>query len=309
MATVIIIGIFISVVCANAFGQSERIQTKKTSDVKRTSEGHKTSGTAILIQLTPFDSLIYVQGGKFNMGNDNNKWSKPIHEVTISSFYMAKYLCTVAQFRRFINSTNYKTTAEQNGNSFVWTGNEEEKVNDITWRYDAQGFKRTADQDNQPVVHISWNDAVHYCEWLGSQTGKKYRLPTEAEWEYAARGGMKSEGYKYSGSNNIDSVAWYGINSNHQTHLVGQKAPNELGLYDMSGNVYEWCSDLFYEYYYRTSADKDPKGTLTAESPENRIIRGGCLGCEKQSCEVSNRNGQKPNITDYRMGFRVVMIP
>ena len=110
------------------------------------------------------------------------------------------------------------------------------------------------------MILVSWNDVQHYIEWLNKETGKKYRLPTEAEWEFAARGGNKSKGYHYSGSDNLDSVAWHYENSNKSSHPVGAKKPNELGMYDVTGNVSEWCQDWFSIAYYAVSPLNNPQG-------------------------------------------------
>ena len=125
----------------------------------------------------------------------------------------------------------------------------------------------------RPVENVSWEDCQTFISKLNSITGKQYRLPTEAEWEYAARGGNRSQGYKYSGSNTPSNVAWYDDNSGNKTHEVMTKSPNELGLYDMSGNVYEWCDDWYDIKYYANSPNNNPKGP---SSGFYRVIRGGC---------------------------------
>ncbi|MBR3766219.1 MAG: SUMF1/EgtB/PvdO family nonheme iron enzyme, partial [Muribaculaceae bacterium] len=134
-------------------------------------------------------------------------------------------------------------------------------------------------------------------------TGKTFRLPTEAEWEYAARGGNKSKGYKYSGSNTIGDVAWYNSNSSAMTHQVGTKAPNELGLYDMSGNVWECCSDWHDENYYSSSPSNNPTGPT---SGSYRVDRGGSWGNNARSCRVSYRDRSTPDYRDCYYGFRLV---
>ncbi|MBQ3247459.1 MAG: SUMF1/EgtB/PvdO family nonheme iron enzyme, partial [Alistipes sp.] len=163
--------------------------------------------------------MVFVKGGTFTMGataeqgSDADSDEKPAHSVTVSNFYIGKYEVTQAQWEAVMGKNPSR-------------------------------FKG----DNLPVERVSWNDIQKFIEKLNAKTGKRYRLPTEAEWEYAARGGNQSKGYKYSGSNDIGSVAWYTDNSSSPTHPVGQKQPNELGLYDMSGNVYEWCSDWHGSY-------------------------------------------------------------
>jgi len=156
--------------------------------------------------------------------------------------------------------------------------------------------------DYYPAYYVSWEDIVNiFIPRLNKITGKTFRLPTEAEWEYAARGGNMSQGYKYSGSNTIDDVAWYYDNSSETTHEVGTKAPNELGLYDMSGNVYEWCSDWYG--WYSSSAQSNPTGPSSGSS---RVVRGGSRSSFAHFCRVSARNIQFPDDRSLLLGFRLV---
>ena len=245
--------------------------------------------------------MVFVKGGTFQMGsNDSEAWidEQPIHSVTVRDFYISKYEVTVAEFEKFINETGYQTDAEKSGWSWIWTGSEWNKENGVTWRCDVSGNIRPRSDYNHPVIHVSWNDAVAYCEWLSQKTGKTYRLPTEAEWEYAARGGSKSRGYKYSGSNNIDAVAWYRDNSGDHTHPVGTKSPNELGIYDMSGNVWEWCSD-WYKGYPGSSGVSDLTGS-------DRVLRGGSWISDASNCRVAYRNRNAPDYRHNSFGFRLV---
>ena len=228
--------------------------------------------------------LIYVAPGKFKMGSNNGyPFEKPVHRVTISKGYLiGKYEVTQSEYQS-IMGTNPST------------------------------FK----DSNKPVEQVSWNDAVKFCEKLTSReraadhlpSSREYRLPTEAEWEFAARGGNKSRDYQYSGSDNVDSVAWYGDNSGKQTHKVGTKSSNELGIYDMSGNVSEWCNDL-YGLYFRIS-ETDPKGTSSGpsrsgmSSGSDRVIRGG--GWNARLCRVAGRSYRSPSRTISILGFRVVL--
>jgi formylglycine-generating enzyme required for sulfatase activity len=158
--------------------------------------------------------------------------------------------------------------------------------------------------DTHPVIHVSWNDAVAYCEWLNElPAGQKgYRLPTEAEWEYAARGGEHRDKYIYAGSDNIDEVAWYWDNSKMTTHPVGQKKANALGLHDMSGLVWEWCSDWYGADYYKNSPADNPKGPA---SGSGRVVRGGSWGGYPQSCRVAYRDGLAPGDRSLNVGFRL----
>ena len=152
-----------------------------------------------------------------------------------------------------------------------------------------------------PVENISWNDCKAFISKVNALTGKNFRMPTEAEWEYAARGGSKSRGYKYSGSNTLDDVAWYGDNSGRKTHEVGTKKPNELGLYDMSGNVWEWCSDLYGDY--SSSEQNNPKGSI---SGARHVVRGGGWIGDASCCRCSYRYDLAPGCR-YILGLRLCL--
>lgn len=149
---------------------------------------------------------------------------------------------------------------------------------------------------------VSWDDCQEFIQKLNSLTGRNFRLPTEAEWEFACRGGNNSRGYKYSGSNDIDNVAWYDDNSGGKTHPVGTKAPNELGIYDMSGNVWEWCSDWYADY--TSYSQTNPTGPL---SGSYRVIRGGGWGYFAVSCRSSRRNYYDPMYRNRYLGLRLAL--
>ena len=177
--------------------------------------------------------MILVKGGNFYMGSNEGKdIEKPVHKVYINDFYISKYEVTFSEYDKFCEVTRRKFA-------------------------DDEGWGR----GNRPVININRSDMIAYCDWIGA------RLPTEAEWEYAAKGGAKSKKYKYSGSNNLDKVAWYSKNSyllgqkhpDYGSHPVNTKKPNELGLYHMSGNVSEMCSDWFVADYYFRSPKKKSK--------------------------------------------------
>ena len=167
------------------------------------------------------------------------------------------------------------------------------------------GSNPSSNQSNpkNPVDNVSWDDIVNdFLPKLNKFTGQTFTLPTEAQWEFAARGGDKSQGYKYSGSNNIDEVAWYDINSNEQTHPVGQKLPNELGIYDMSGNVWEWCSDWYGGYSSETQVN--PTGPV---SGPYRVLRGGNFNGNARNCRLSCRNSNTPGSRSIHYGFRLAL--
>jgi formylglycine-generating enzyme required for sulfatase activity len=154
----------------------------------------------------------------------------------------------------------------------------------------------------RPVECVSWNDCQEFITKLNEMTGMNFRLPTEAEWEYAARGGSRSQGYKYSGSNTIGDVAWCGSNSNGETHPVATKQPNEFGIYDMSGNVWEWCQDWYGSY--SAGAQTNPTGPA---SGSYRVFRGGSWIVDARHCRVSNRNYGNPVNCNYALGMRLAL--
>ena len=156
----------------------------------------------------------------------------------------------------------------------------------------------------RPVERVSWNDCQQFIDKLNEQTGKKFRLPTEAEWEFAARGGNKSKGYQYSGSNNLDDVAWYWDTSDETTHPVKTKKSNELGIYDMSGNVWEWCQDWFGDY--SSGVQTNPTGPTTGS---DRVFRGGSWYGSAFSCRSSLRYNSSPGSSGYNLGLRLVLVP
>ena len=219
--------------------------------------------------------MVYVEGGTFTMGAssndaDANDDEKPAHRVTVSSFYIGKYEVTQAQWKAVMGT-----------NPSNWKG------------------------DNLPVEQVSWDDVQEFIRKLNAKTGKTYRLPTEAEWEFAARGGNSSRGYKYSGSNDLNSVVWYYDNSGSKTHPVGTKSPNELGIYDMTGNVWEWCSDWYDSSYYSSAAQTNPKGPTSGSA---RVLRGGGWDNSARRCRVSGRGSSYPGIRIYYIGFRLVLV-
>ena len=209
--------------------------------------------------------MVSVEGGTFQMGsNSGEEDEKPVHAVTLSSFKMAKYEVTQAQ---------WKAVMGNNPSQF-------------------------SNCDQCPVENVSFNDVQEYIKRFNSITGKLYRLPTEAEWEYAARGGKKSKGYQYSGSNDINLIAWVDLNSNGKTQIVGLKKPNELGIFDMSGNVWEWTLDRYSSYNFSNMAN-------TEDNKSGYVIRGGSFRNHPTNCSVSDRFGF--NGTDSNGGFRLVI--
>ncbi len=217
--------------------------------------------------------MVWVEGGTFTMGCTSNDCfgdEEPAHSVTVSSYYMGETEVTQALW-----------VAVMGNNPSNW------------------------ESDDLPVENVSLEDVQEFIEKLNRLTGRTFRLPTEAEWEYAARGGSKSRGYKYSGSNSIDAVSWYDDNSGNKTHPVKGKQANELGLYDMSGNVWEMCSDWYGDY--SSSSQRDPGGPSTGSI---RVIRGGGWDFDAWDCRVSRRRvNAAPSRRYGSIGFRLVMCP
>jgi len=240
--------------------------------------------------------FVFVQGGTFSMGSNENENEKPIHSVTVSDFYIGKYEVTVGDFKEFVNASGYRTEAETGDGAYIYT-TKWEKKSDVNWKNPY--FSQT---DKDPVTCVSWNDAQAYIKWLNTKTGKKYRLPTEAEWEYAARGGVSTSSTTYSGSNNIDEVAWYYKNSGSKTRPIGQKQANKFGIYDMSGNVWEWCSDWYGSY--SSSSQTNPQG---AAEGSYRVYRGGSWYYNASYCRVAYRNDYAPVIRSFIIGFRLAL--
>lgn len=213
---------------------------------------------------------VRISGGTFTMGSNGS--DETPHIVSVDNFSIMKYEVTFYEYDAYCDATGKQKP------------------------YD-QGFGR----GNRPVINVSWNDANDYAKWLSRETGKKWRLPTEAEWEFAAKGGQN---HTYSGSESIDEVGWYMDNSGSQTHSVGQKQPNGYGLYDMSGNVWEWCSDWYGSDYYRSSPSNNPQGP---SSGSFRVLRGGGWYNSSDNCRVSTRSYYNPDFR-YNYGFRLVLI-
>ena len=260
-------------------------QTAKPSSAKQTNQPAKqsagqrsnaasTSASNAKLNLKNLTSnMVYVSGGTFTMGATSEQGSeadsdeKPTHSVSVSSFYICKYEVTQALWKAVMGS-----------NPSNWKG------------------------DNLPVETVSWNDCQDFIRKLNALTGKNFRLPTEAEWEFAARGGNKSRGYKYAGSNNIGDVAWFYGNSGNKTHVVGTKSPNELGIYDLSGNVWEWCQDWYGNY--SSASQTNPTG---ASSGSDRVLRGGSWSRVAGDCRSSIRRYDAPGNNYISNGLRLVL--
>lgn len=243
--------------------------------------------------------FVLVEGGTFMMGDNDSEYDreKPEHKVTVDSFYVGKYPVTNQQYADFLNeygSTKVKQ-GEYKGESMIEEHEWGVKQEKETWS-SQEGY------EDHPVVKVSWYGAHEFAKYYG------FRLPTEAEWEYAARGGIKSNGYKYAGSDNVEEVAWYFENAGDKTHSVRELNPNELGIYDMSGNIWEWCADWYDENYYKNSPENNPQGgEIDDFSEEYRVLRGGSwYDVGVNLTRVSTRSYNYPDRKNYLCGFRVV---
>ncbi len=246
---------------------------------------------------TLHNNMIFIEGGSFSMGDDSGKINeKPQHNVTVKSFFMSKYEVTVEEYAKFVKETAYKTDAEKMGWSYIYDGKGWQKSNGVNWRFSEDGKLRKSTDQNYPVVHVSWNDANAYAKWA------KCRLPSEAEWEFAARGGNNNKQFTFSGSNTIDDVAWYRGNSGNMIQSIGLKQPNELGLYDMCGNVWEWSNDWYDEKYYESGFNDNPQGPNTGKF---RVVRGGSWYFSDANCSNAFRNFAGEDNHNLNFGFRV----
>ena len=254
---------------------SNAVASSNTSGYSSSSSSMASGSNAISIPVKDGISIdmVKVEAGTFMMGatsemKDPYSDEKPVHQVTLTNdYYMGKYEVTQALWPAVMgsNPSNFKG-------------------------------------DNLPVETVNWNDCQEFISKLNSLTGRKFRLPTEAEWEYAARGGKKSRGYQYSGSRKISDVAWYEGNSRSKTHPVGRKQANELGIYDMSGNVWEWCSDWYGSY--SSSSQTNPMGS---DSGAKRVRRGGSWCYIARICRSSYRYGDAPDCRGLYLGLRLAL--
>ncbi|HAS6172988.1 TPA: SUMF1/EgtB/PvdO family nonheme iron enzyme [Vibrio vulnificus] len=232
------------------------------------------SSTPHPIAMAINQDMVLIEGGTFEMGSDHpsaKKSETPAHQVTVESFYLAKFEVTQALFESVM------------GSSLSYFPN-----------------------PNVPVNNLSWQQANYFIERLNTLTGEHYRLPTEAEWEFAARGGVHSQGFTYAGSNNIDEVAWYASNANNQAHPVGLKQPNELGLYDMTGNVGEFVIDAFDAGYYKYAPSHNPSNAKEETAGlAHKSVRGGSFSYAADESENFRRDFASQSIRMADMGLRL----
>jgi formylglycine-generating enzyme required for sulfatase activity len=258
-----------------AFNNSESSSSNSTS-YQTTSQAHQVNASfshGVLTVNGVRYEMVKVNAGTFTMGATSEQQNpydneKPAHQVTLTNNY--------------------------------YTGKTE--VTQALWKAVMGDNPSDFKGDNKPVECVSWDDCQTFISKLNAATGKNFRLPTEAEWEFAARGGNNSKHYKYSGSDNIDDVAWYDGNSSNTTHEVASKQANELGIYDMSGNVWEWCSDWHGDY--SSPSQTNPTG---ANSGSFRVLRGGRWDSDARSCRSSSRSNFNPDFRNPGIGLRLAL--
>ena len=275
---------------AKLFGRSANVSSSSSSSLSSSSSsssGFQTlSGPQDYVESTLGLNmkLVYVEGGQFQMGatseqSDTDSDEYPVHSVTLDSYYISATEVTQAQWQAVMGTTIHQQAAKA-GKSVMRVGSD------------------------YPMYYVSWEEARAFCSELSALTGKTYLLPTEAQWEYAARGGKKSRSSQYSGSYSVDAVAWYSSNSGGSQHPVGKLRANELGLYDMSGNFWEWCNDWYGSY--SSNAQFNPTGP---SSGSDRVLRGGSWYNSAGYCRVANRSSGSPSGRGNLRGFRVVCLP
>lgn len=274
---------FVAMMCvlgmSTANAQSEEVEN--SGDTMR--RGQDFTETAFGLNMR----MVYVEGGTFTMGctreqgKDCDCDESPNRKTTVSSFCIGMLEVTQGQWEKVMGTSIYQQRDSAGESTTYGVG------------------------PDYPMYYVSWQEAKEFCARLSHQTGKTFRLPTEAEWEYAARGGNRSEGSKYSGGWSIDDVAWYESNSRGTAHPCGAKRANALGIYDMTGNVWEWCED-WYESQYLQSDNNNPKGPSLGSG---RVDRGGSWEYSAKLCRISNRDFDSPSGRYRYLGFRVVCIP
>jgi formylglycine-generating enzyme required for sulfatase activity len=285
----------------------------KGADKAATGETSPLPGRSFMDPVTGMQ-FVFVKGGCFPMGDslgDGYADEKPAHEVCLDDFYLGGYEVRVGDFRKFVNETGYRTEAESGDGCYTYRGDKWEKDRNANWRN--PGF---AIDDRHPVVCVSWNDSMAFTDWLKKKTGKQYRLPREAEWEYAARDGGKNVKYSWGNGEPSGNIAdesakrqfpkqniWSGYDDGYVfTAPVGSFRPNELGLYDMTGNVWEWCSDWYGQNYYQGSPKNNPEGPSKGS---NKVLRGGSWSNDSRNLRAVYRGGNDPANRSYFTGFRL----
>ncbi|MFH0797153.1 MAG: formylglycine-generating enzyme family protein [Candidatus Omnitrophota bacterium] len=244
--------------------------------------------------------MVLIPAGEFLMGSPQSEGYEnehPRHRVFLDAYYIDKYEVTNDQFKKFVDATGYVTEAEKKGGGYIGNGESWNQNKNASWKDPLGNDQGISSKMNYPVVQVSWPDATAYANYYGK------RLPTEAEWEKAARAGSSTKYCFGDAERDLEDYAWY---LGNQTHPVGTKKPNVFGLYDMTGNVWEWCSDWYEANYYQTSPADNPKGPVIRQS---RVLRGGCWGLAADDCRSAFRSWGYPTLRLNNFGFRCVSSP
>ncbi|ACF44160.1 formylglycine-generating enzyme family protein [Pelodictyon phaeoclathratiforme] len=271
-------------------------------------------------------NFVRIPAGEFAMGSPEGEPERygsdeTQHQVKVSEFYLCKYAVTPAEFKTFIDESGYQTDAEKANSSGIWDGKEWKDKEGVNWRHDVSGKKRPSDQYSHPVLHVSWNDAVAYCKWMTDKTGKTFRLPTEAEWEYACR--AKTTTPFNTGENLTTDQANYDGNYPYNNNAKGRYRettvavgsserfePNQWGLFHMHGNVWEWCSDWYGGNYYEECKTKGTvENPVGPETGSGRVLRGGGWNGSARGCRSAYRGSDAPDYRSRSAGFRLAFVP
>jgi formylglycine-generating enzyme required for sulfatase activity len=270
-------------------------------------KGKEEAGKSYIDPITGME-MVFIEGGCYEMGcvkadPDCDEWEKPSHRVCMSDFYLGKTEVTVGEFKKFVDETDYVTEAEQGGGCLVWVGDGWVKQSKASWKN--PGYTQVEDQ---PVVCMSWNDAKAFIDWLSQKMGKTYRLPYEAEWEFAAKSRGKDIIYPWGNSQAIcndavmkDGGLGCGINSPWRV-CSKSNGNTEQGLCDMAGNISEWCGDWYGETYYELSPEENPKGPISGSW---RVLRGGSWDNIGKNLRSSHREAAPPAVWEQSWGFRL----
>ncbi|MFC1608007.1 SUMF1/EgtB/PvdO family nonheme iron enzyme [Candidatus Latescibacterota bacterium] len=286
----------------DVFRDMQRVPVASSSAVASGDESMVIQG----MRMVPVPAGTFLMGSDYEDAPDNpsrgkgtHKGEQPVHSVTVSAFEMSTTEVTVAQFRAFVDATGYRTDAERMDGALIYDGRKWPRKQDASWKKPYQELR-----EDLPVSCVSWDDAVEFCRWLSKKTGRNFRLPTEAEWEYACRAGSTTAYNTGSSEDDIARAAWYKPNGNSKLHPVAGKTPNAWGLYDMHGNLWEWCSDWLG--VYTADSQADPKGP---SSGKRRVFRGGSWYTNSSYCRSTYHYGYPPDSRDISIGFRVVCDP